>query len=143
MGRTKATTAEKTLAEVRLFEQLDKREIKHLAQVADVLSVPEGKVLIREGGLGRELIVILDGAADVLRGGHTIATIGPGDAVGEMALLDHQEATASVVTTAPSEIVVIDGRRFRPLLEEMPGLSISLLATVSSRLREADKAFDV
>ena len=139
----KLTPTEQSLADVRLFERLDKKEIKHLAQVADLVSVPEGKVLISEGGMGRELIVIKDGSAEVRRGDQLIATIGPGDAVGEMALLDHEAASASVVTTAPTETVVIDGRRFRPLLEEMPSVAISLLATVSSRLREADQAYDV
>ena len=93
--------------------------------------------------MGRELIVIMDGAAEVRRGDQVIATIGPGDAVGEMSLLDHREASASVVATTPSEIVVIDGRRFRPLLEEMPSMAVSLLATVSARLRDADQAYDV
>ena len=139
----KLTPAEQSLSEVELFKRLEPSQIKKLAQVADITSVEAGKALITEGSMGRELIVLLDGAVDVQRGGQTIASLGPGDAVGEMALLDHQEASATVVTTAPSELLVVEGRRFKPLLDDMPGLAAALLASVCARLREADKAYDV
>ena len=143
MSKKKLTAAEQSLSQVTLFKRLEPRQIKELAQVADITSAKQGKTLITEGALGRELIVIMEGTVDVIRSGQTIASLGPGDAVGEMALIDHQEASATVVTTSPCELVVVEGRRFKPLLDDIPGLAAALLASVCARLREADKAFDV
>lgn len=137
-----AISKETALAQVGLFGELDKRQLKRLASIADLVSAPEGRVMVNEGGQGRELLVLVEGAADVRRGDQMIASLGPGDAIGEMALLDHQPATATVVATEPCELVVIDGRQFAPLIDDLPGLAQSLLVTLSGRLREADKAYD-
>lgn len=130
------------LANVPLFEGLNKRQISKLASVADLVSVAEGKVLVKEGALGRELLVIVEGATEVRRGTRGIAQLGPGDCIGEMSLLDREPRSATVVATEPTELVVIEGRVFKELIKDLPGLAESLLSTVSSRLREADKAFD-
>ena len=83
-----------------------------MARVADIVSVDEGAILIKEGERGRELIVIVEGSAVVRRNNRKIAGLGAGDSLGEMSLLDRQLATATVVTTEPCQLVVIDGRRF-------------------------------
>lgn len=137
-----ADSKETALTRVGLFGELNKRQMKKLVSIADVASAPEGKALVTEGARGRELLVLLEGAAEVRRGGQTIAELGPGDAIGEMALLDHQPATATVVATEPCELVVIEGRQFASLIDDLPGLAQSLLATLTARLREADKAYD-
>lgn len=137
-----ADSKETALAQVGLFGELNKRQMKKLASIADLVSVPEGRDLVTEGARGRELLVLVEGAADVQRGERSIATLGPGDAIGEMALLDRQPATATVVATEPCELVVIEGRQFTALLDDLPGLAQSLLATLTARLREADKAYD-
>jgi CRP-like cAMP-binding protein len=138
-----ATTKEQALAGVKLFGQLSKRQSSRLARVADIVSVDEGAILIKEGERGRELIVIVEGSAVVRRNNRKIAGLGAGDSLGEMSLLDRQPATATVVTTEPCQLVVIDGRRFESELENLPGLARNLLATLSTRLRETNKALDL
>jgi CRP-like cAMP-binding protein len=138
-----ADPKERTLADVGLFGDLNKRQLKRLAGIADLVTVEAGKELVTEGQRGRELLVIVSGAADVIRNDQTIASLAEGACIGEMSLLDREPATATVVTTAPSELVVIEGRQFEPLLEDLPGLATSLLATLSARLRQTDKAFDL
>jgi CRP/FNR family cyclic AMP-dependent transcriptional regulator len=137
-----ADSKQEALAGVELFGELSKRQLTRLAQVADLVSTDKGKALIREDGQGREFIVFVEGAAEVRRNDQVIATIGPGDSIGEMSLLDRGPASATVVTTEPCELVVIDGRRFDELLTDLPDLAVNLLATLSARLRETDKAFD-
>ena len=138
-----ATTKERALADVKLFGQLSKRQSSRLARVADMVSVDEGAILIKEGERGRELIVIVEGSAVVRRNNRKIAGLGPGDSLGEMSLLDRQLATATVVTTEPCRLLVIDGRRFDAELENLPGLARNLLATLSTRLRATNKALDL
>src|SRR5690606_34210047 len=85
------------LAQVSLFSSMSKRELQKIARVSDEVSVPEGKVLVEEGTRGREAFVILDGKAVVRRNNRRVATLGPGDHFGELALLDGGPRTASVV----------------------------------------------
>jgi CRP/FNR family cyclic AMP-dependent transcriptional regulator len=137
-----ADSKQDALAGVDLFGQLSKRQLTKLTHAADLVSNDAGKVLIREGGRSREFIVFVEGAAEVRRNDQVIATIGRGDSIGEMSLLDRLPASATVVTTEPCELVIIDGRRFDDLLTNLPDLAVNLLATLAARLRETDKAFD-
>jgi len=138
-----ATTKEQALANVKLFGQLNKRQASRLARIADLVKVGEGQVLVKQGARGRELIVIVEGSAVVRRNNRKIAGLGPGDSLGEMSLLDRQPVAATVVTTEPCELLVIDGRRFDDELVNLPGLARNLLAELSARLREANKTLDL
>jgi CRP-like cAMP-binding protein len=129
---------EEQLAQVPLFASLSKKEIRQISQLATPLEQPAGSVLVQEGKIGHEFIIVLDGEIEIRKGDQVIATRGPGSYIGEIALIDHRPRTATVVATTPVSIEVIGQREFAGLLEEVPELSQQLLATVARRLADLD-----
>ena len=89
------------LRNVPLFAGCSKAELQQVAQLADELDLAEGATLIREGERGREFIVVADGTVKVTRGGKTIRELGPGDFIGEIALVVDRPRTATVTATSP------------------------------------------
>ncbi|MGH9247672.1 MAG: cyclic nucleotide-binding domain-containing protein [Acidimicrobiales bacterium] len=126
------------LAAIPLFSACNKRALQKLARAGDEVDVAAGRVLVDQGAAGREAFVILDGKASVKRGNRKIATLGPGDYFGELALLDRGPRTASVVTETPMRVYVLDSRHFEGVLEEIPGLARKLLGHLAARVRELD-----
>jgi CRP-like cAMP-binding protein len=78
--------------------------------------------------------VLVEGSADVRRKGRKINTLGAGDFLGEIALITGAPRTATVTTTAPSQMLVVTARDFRSLLRHMPSLQIKVLEALASRL---------
>ena len=130
------------LTKVPLFRSLSRRDLQRVARAADELTLEAGRVLMEQGQVGRECFVILDGTAAVRRWGRKVATLGPGDAAAELALLDRGPRTATVVAETPMTVLVIGSREFSGLLDEVPSLSKKLLVSLATRVRELDaKAF--
>jgi CRP/FNR family cyclic AMP-dependent transcriptional regulator len=128
----------KHLGEVTLFSSLSKKDLRTIAKASTEATFEPGRVLTDQGGAGREAFVILNGTAAVKRSNRKIATLGPGDCVGELALLDRGPRTATVVTETPVRALVLGNREFNALLDEVPGLSHKLLAALATRVRELD-----
>jgi cyclic nucleotide-binding protein len=78
----------KALSTVGLFSGCSKKELQSVARLCTPLSLEEGFVLTTEGTPGRECFVITDGKARVTIGGRKVGEVGPGECVGEMALLE-------------------------------------------------------
>src|ERR671916_2804260 len=104
---------ENTLRSIALFDSLPSDARRAIARHADELDVPEGTELARQGDFAYEFFVIEDGTADVLRDGDKIAELGPGDFLGEMGIVGRVVRNASVVTTAPSRVIVMSEQDFR------------------------------
>ena len=117
-----------------LFAGCTKSELRELAKTADELDLREGTVLIREGRPGREFFVLIDGTAVVTKQGKKIADLGPGDWLGEIALITDSPRTATVTATSPVDVLVITDRRFRSVVETMPSIALKMLASVGERL---------
>jgi CRP/FNR family cyclic AMP-dependent transcriptional regulator len=126
------------LQQVPMFSACSKRDLQLVARRAEDVRVPAGKVLVNEGETGHEFFVIIDGTARVTRRGKRVATLGPGSAFGELALLDKAPRNATVVAETPMELVVLGQREFAGIIDEVPGFARKLLAGMASRLREAD-----
>jgi CRP/FNR family cyclic AMP-dependent transcriptional regulator len=122
------------LKKVPLFAGCSKSELRELAKTADELDLREGTVLTREGRPGREFFVLIDGTADVRKKGKKIADLGPGDWLGEIALITDSPRTATVTATSPVDVLVITDRRFRSVVETMPSIALKVLARVGERL---------
>jgi len=125
---------------VWLFESCTRRELDQLLTLTAVREVEAGHRLSREGEPRREFMVIVDGKAEVARGGELLATLGPGDFVGEMSLLDRKEHVATVTATEPTRLLVMTGASFDLLLRDQPSFARNLLMIVSRRLREVVEA---
>jgi CRP/FNR family transcriptional regulator, cyclic AMP receptor protein len=126
------------LAAVPLFSGCTKKELRDIAKATVELTLDEGKEFVTQGAVGREAFIIVEGTANVLRGGQQIGTLGPGECVGELALLDHGPRTATVVAATPITVLVLGPREFSGLLDEVPTLNHKILAALASRVRELD-----
>lgn len=126
------------LRKVPLFSGLSQRHLHLIASEADEVRKEAGAVLTRQGGLGLEFLLILEGSARVERDGKVIARLGPGDFFGEMSLIDGLPRSATVIAEDPTALLVIEARSFRKLVDTVPGLQKKLLITLCARLRAAD-----
>jgi CRP/FNR family transcriptional regulator, cyclic AMP receptor protein len=126
------------LAVVPLFEGLSKKQLRRISRLMTRLDQPAGKVLTTEGQRGYEFFIVLEGEVEVRQGDRVVATRGPGEYVGEIALLDKRPRTATVVATAPVSLEVLSRREFMSLLAQAPELSEQILATVAQRLADLD-----
>ncbi len=119
---------------IPLFEHCSKKDLQHIAGIADELDLRAGKVLIREGERGREFFVLVSGEAEVRRKGRKIATVGPGDFVGEMALLSKAPRNATVTALTPVDVLVITDRAFVDLIDKTPDLWHKVARALAERL---------
>jgi CRP-like cAMP-binding protein len=122
------------IAAVPLFADCSRRELRELAETADEVVVPAGYDLTKEGAAGREFVIIVDGAAEVIRRGRKINTLDSGDFLGEIALISRGPRTATVRTTVPTHALVITASAFRGLLRRMPSIQIKVLQALAERL---------
>jgi CRP-like cAMP-binding protein len=126
------------LAQVPLFSALSKKELQLVARRAEDVKVDPGRILVSEGSTGSEFFVIIEGTATVSRHGRKVASLGPGDAFGELALLDKAPRNATVTAQTEMELVVLGQREFGGLIDEVPGFARKLLAGMARRLRDSD-----
>jgi CRP/FNR family transcriptional regulator, cyclic AMP receptor protein len=127
------------LAQVPLFADCSKKQLQSVAAASIELTIDTGKVLVREGEAGHEAFVIMEGSATVTRKGETIAQLGVGDVVGELAPLTGGNRTATVVADTPMELLVIGQREFAGLLDEVPGLAVRVLQNLAHRMVELEE----
>src|ERR1700744_2863252 len=123
------------LAELPLFARLDEAGLDRVRAVAVEIAVPAGQTLVRPGDAGAGLFVIQSGTAVVeARHGDEIE-VGPGEFVGELALLV-PDSTRSARVRAATDVrcVAIGGEDFRTLLEDEPRIAVAMLPVVAERL---------
>ena len=131
-------TKNERLAAVPLFSQLGKRELDRVAEVVTEVQVKEGTVLGREGHRSAEAFVIVKGTAGIYIDDRKVATIGEGELVGEMGLLDGGPRAATIIAETDMDLYVIEPGAFSPLLDE-PTIAKALVISLVRRLRSADK----
>jgi CRP/FNR family transcriptional regulator, cyclic AMP receptor protein len=134
----RATAKQVDLSKVWLFAPCSMRDLRKVRQSLDEISADAGEVLCEEGSVGHEFFVIVSGTAVVKRNGRKVATLGPGQYFGELALLDRQPRSATIVAETDMDLLVLEQRHFLGLLDTMPGMARKLLGAMATRLREAD-----
>ncbi len=122
------------LKRVPLFERCSQRELGQIAMLADELDLPSARDLTREGASGFEFIILVEGEADVVRGVRVVNELGPGDFVGEIALVSGKPRTATVRTRGPARVLVITASGFRTLMHDVPSIKDKVLAAVTARV---------
>jgi CRP/FNR family cyclic AMP-dependent transcriptional regulator len=133
---TDQLTTDERLARVPLFAGLSKKDLKKVSSLATRLDLPVGKELTHQGATGNEFLIVLDGEVDVVIDGNVVASRGPGDYFGEIALLDDRPRVATVVAKTPVSVEVIGRREFKALVDDQPEIAQQLLATMAQRLEE-------
>jgi CRP-like cAMP-binding protein len=126
------------LSGIPLFAGLTDDERSILAEWFEISDASPGTALVSEGASGYSFYVLLDGAAEVKVGDETVATYGPGDFFGEMAILGGGRRNATVKVTAPSRLLSMFGTEFRMLQEVQPDVAAQLEETMRQRRAELD-----
>jgi len=129
-------TKVEALKRAPLFEDFSRKELSALARVSEDLEVPAGTVLCREGEVGQEFFVIVEGDTEITKRGKPVANRVGGDFIGEIALLEKIPRTATVTATTPLRLFVLTGPDFRRLVDENPKLERKILTTLAKRLAE-------
>jgi CRP/FNR family cyclic AMP-dependent transcriptional regulator len=126
------------LERLPLFESCTKKELADVAAVALEAERVQGSFLTREGRDGGLLFVIVEGQARVSRNGRRIGTLGPGDVVGELSLIDGHARSASVEATTDVVLLEITSDDFRKLVRRSPKFVKNLLAALSVKVRQTE-----
>jgi CRP-like cAMP-binding protein len=116
-----------------LFRGCSRREVRTLAGLSTRLPAPTGRTLARQGSRRRELVLVIEGAADVLRDGQVVDQLGPADHFGEFTVLRNVPQPATVVVTAPSTIDVFEAREFTQAYQTIPSLRAAIDRTLDRR----------
>lgn len=139
LKRTKRQTAA-ALAAVPLFSGFSKRELNRLAGDTDELTFGVGEAVVREGDLGETMFVLLEGEGKVVRSGRNVGTVLPGDFFGELAAIDAQPRSASVVAVTPLRVLRLFRRHLLALLRDEPKITLKLLDGIVRRVRQIDRS---
>ena len=129
-------TKVRALKGVPLFEGLSRRELVQLERVCEDLEVEPGRVLCKEGEVGREFFVLVDGKVRVSRKGRPVATLTGGDFMGEIALLTELPRTATMTAETPVRLFVLTSREFHAVLDRDRNVERKVLWALARRLAE-------
>jgi CRP/FNR family cyclic AMP-dependent transcriptional regulator len=131
------------LAHVPLFEELEAEDLQWIARAVHPRAFSEGDHLFEIGEPGRSLFIVTGGIVQVLHPsqpeGFQLARVGPGEFLGEMALLDDSPRSATAKAAGPVETLVLDKAEFHRLVLERPEVAFKLLEVMSRRIRRADE----
>jgi CRP-like cAMP-binding protein len=127
-----------SLRKVPFFEDLTPDDLERIARIGERRSFGTGDRIIAKDTEGQALFVLLSGRATVQAGGKT-HELGPGDFVGEMALLGRRPRSADVAAAEPTECLVFEAMYFKPFLVKNPSVAVALLEGVVERLREVQE----
>jgi len=126
-----------------LFEGLSKRELRELARATEDLKIEAGTVLCREGSLGREFFVIVDGVVEVTKDGRRLATRKAGEFFGEIALITTTKRTATVTAKTPIRCFILTRGDFRRVLDENPTVERKVMQALGERLLSYTEDLDL
>lgn len=129
------------LRNVPFFANLTPEDLDRIAQIGRRQSYEPGEAIVSKDTEGGGLYVILSGSATVEAGGRT-HTLGPGQFIGEMALLAGKPRSATVTAAEPVEAMTLETMYFEPFLVKNPSVAVTILKGVVERLREVQDRID-
>lgn len=125
------------LHRVPLFAELDPADLQQVARIATERGFDDGDVLFRQGETGDALYVVTDGSLRIEQDGRQIATRGPGQVVGEMAVVNAVPRIATVAAAGRAKTLRIARADFESILRDRPETALGVIRVLSERLREA------
>lgn len=117
-----------------LFSDLSRKELEELAKMTDDLEVEAGKVLCKQGELGREFFVIVEGEVEITRDGKPVEQRGGGDFFGELALVENVRRMATLTAKTPLRFFVLTSQSFHHLMDGNPEVERKVLRSLVKRL---------
>ena len=123
------------LKRVPLFTECRDEPLELIRRLADEVDVPDGYTLMRQGDIGQEFFLIVDGRVRIERDGMTVATLGPGDYLGEISLISEDRRIASAITEGPAKLLVITHQGFNSLMDASSSIRSAILRGLAGRLK--------
>jgi CRP/FNR family cyclic AMP-dependent transcriptional regulator len=121
------------LKRIPLFADASDEELRKVAAFAQSKEVPEGEVVLEEGGFSRELLAIEEGTAAVSRDGEHIADLGPGDIFGEAGMLDDEMRNSTVTATSRLKLISLGHFEVKRLKKDAPDVYARIENLVEQR----------
>jgi CRP-like cAMP-binding protein len=121
------------LEHIALFQGLSARELADVAPLLDEVDAQAGRDLAQQNALGHEFFVLLEGSCEVRDGDRHVAMIAAGDFFGEIALLDGDRRTATVVSTTPVRLAVMTRANLRAMADRHPQINARLRDAIAAR----------
>ncbi len=121
------------LQSVPMLSGLSRPELDAVGAATTQLDLEQGKVLMSEGEIGRDMFLVLDGTLEVRRNGGYVADIGQGGFVGEFAILADTPRNATVTAKTDVRVLHLDRRAFAGVLEQVPQIAVKMLPVVARR----------
>jgi CRP/FNR family transcriptional regulator, cyclic AMP receptor protein len=139
VGMDRHTWIDERLRQVPMFQELSNKQLSQISSLMTRIERPSGTVLIDEGRVGHEFFIVLEGQVEVRHGDQVLATRGPGDYFGEIALIDEGQRMATI--TASTELVChgLTYWEFRPLVQGNGAIGWKLLQSMAQMLRAAQE----
>jgi CRP/FNR family cyclic AMP-dependent transcriptional regulator len=110
-----------------------------LRHAHDCVHFSAGSTVLDEGRPGKLMYVVKEGAADIFVHGRLVATVGPGEVVGELALIDDRARSAAVVARTDCQLVPVDEKRFLFLVQQTPYFALQVMRVLAERLRKMNE----
>jgi CRP-like cAMP-binding protein len=130
------------LRSLALFDRLTTGELSDLATIVREERRPAGETIVREGDFDDSMFLVVTGEVNVIRAGLHVATTGPGDFFGEMAVLDGETRSADVVAHTAVHLLRLERADLFRLMDEQPSIAIGICRTLSRRVRNLLAAGD-
>ncbi|HEY2535875.1 MAG TPA: Crp/Fnr family transcriptional regulator [Solirubrobacteraceae bacterium] len=132
------------LTRVPVFSTLVPADLERIAELAVPREFEPGQVVFREGDSSDTCYIVRSGRARALREHSdgriiTLATFGPGDIFGELAMFEDERRSATVEAVEPTAVVAVLGPDMRRLMNEHPGIATRLVIALGRRLRESNE----
>jgi len=142
VATSKATIKQLTtvLEAVPLFDGLTHKQLRKVADLADVARFMAGATLVKQGVVGDSFYVVLTGQAKVIANKRTLNRLLPGDHFGEISLLDGGPRSASVVAETEMTLVIITQKDFLAMLNKDPEITVCLLKGMARTVRRLDRS---
>jgi signal transduction histidine kinase len=137
---------EEFLRQIPLFSELSDQDLRQLCGMAEVIELKAGEILFEEGSSGERAFVIQEGELKVYKmsSGREVllARRGPGEVIGEIALIENRQRMASVRAEQDSKLIVISQQQLQDLMDTSPHAAQSIFNTVLSRLRSTQSKLE-
>lgn len=131
------STVEKVLflKSIDLFSQIPGEDLARVAQIAEELDFEPGERIMQEGEMGDSMYLIVDGVVQVFKGPRVVVELSERECVGEMAILDSEPRSASVVARGAVRALRIEREDFYELMNEKAEIARGIIKVLTRRLR--------
>ncbi|MBI2648051.1 MAG: cyclic nucleotide-binding domain-containing protein [Thaumarchaeota archaeon] len=140
-GSQEGSPITKMLERVPIFSGLTQKELRSIASSSKEKKFQAGQTMVSEGESGVGFFLIIEGRAEVRRGGNLLSRLEQGQFFGEMTLLDEQPRSADVVAVEPTRCLIFTVWDFHGMIRTYPKMAREIMKEMARRLRLTNKAF--